>query len=259
MDPHFTFTANQTPDYPSMILRKILSAMPSPNPFSIHLFIHSWNISGKTPRIDPDCTDIPPIIEALLTSIPLKRYSSRPVISSFMASFTCQACGANYVRERNWIGQLTAAVPLLQLPPGDQAADISVLLASYLDTPFNTRCNDQACRQPIFNVRYETEPGYFTVLAINRFDINDIRGKRMNKLVVTNNPSLSGHQLLGDLVSCVCHRGSVNAGHFVSYHKISSQWYLNDDSRRYQVSPNPLEQACHESQTVDLLFFVNNV
>ena len=37
----------------------------------------------------------------------------------------------------------------------------------------------------------------------------------------------------GDLLSVICHRGGASGyGHFISYHKVTGQWYRNDDSRK---------------------------
>ena len=84
--------------------------------------------------------------------------------------------------------------------------------------------------------------------------------KKMNRLDLScSNPSRTGHQVLGELVSCVCHRGDVHQGHFVSYHKVGGLWYLNDDSRPSIAAENPLYQTTYRSQTIDLLFFANNV
>ena len=203
--------------------------------------------------------DIATLAEALLTNLQLKRYSTHPVIATFLASFRCQGCGTDHVRIRNWEGQVQAAIPLLQLPPGNQTADIPTLLASYLDTPFETRCSNQGCRQRIPDAHFVTETGSFTIIAVNRYDIENPGRKKMNKLDLGHNPSLTGHQLLGQLVSCVCHRGTVNNGHFVSYHHVGNQWFLNDDSQPCQIAENPFEQTRLGSQTVELLFFVNNL
>ena len=49
--------------------------------------------------------------------------------------------------------------------------------------------------------------------------------------------------LNGDLLSVICHRGEgSNFGHVVSYHKVTGQWYLNDDDRLYQ-GPSSTEDS----------------
>ena len=70
----------------------------------------------------------------------------------------------------------------------------------------------------------------------------------------------NSQDFLGDLVSVACHRGDVNAGHFVSYHKVDDNWFLNDDSNLCVASENPLDGInVAENETVELLFFINNV
>ena len=257
IDPHFCFTINRTPDFPTLMFGKILKAMPSQNAFSLQLFIESWNQAGKDPTIHPGFNDIPSLAEALITNLQLKQYASRsPAISQFLGSFNCRRCGKEHVKVKNWELQIQAAIPLLQLPPGNQPANIFELFASYLEEPFETRCSNQECRNRIFNAKLETEAGVATVLAVNRFDENDRTRKRMNKLQLLRNESnMAGQNLLGELVSVVCHRGDVNHGHFVSYCVVADQWYLNDDSRSCVPSVNPMDQQINESETVDLLFF----
>ena len=84
--------------------------------------------------------------------------------------------------------------------------------------------------------------------------------KRMNKLDLSvRSPNLSGGNLLGELVSCVCHRGSVNRGHFISYQKVGNDWFLNDDSIHVHETQNPFEATLNETETVELLFYVNDI
>ena len=37
-----------------------------------------------------------------------------------------------------------------------------------------------------------------------------------------------GPDLMEDLFPSICHRGDVNCGHFVSYHKVEGNWFLNE-------------------------------
>ena len=256
--PEFCFAMNGAPDYPSLLLHKIFSAMPSTAPFSLQLLLLSWNKEGRQPDIQPDLNnEISAVTEALVSNMQFKRYATRfPVMSSFRASFRCNRCGKNHVKLQYWEGQLQAHVPLLQIPPGNQPANIPRLFASYLEQSLQTRCTDQACRQRITNANFETELGQFTILAVNRFDENG--EKRMNRVELDNpDTSLTGYGLLGQIVSCVCHRGSVNHGHYVSYHRVDNQWYLNDDSRPCHIAENPFNQTVHDSQTIEVLFFEN--
>ena len=259
IDPDFCFDANGSPDYPSLILHKILSAMPSSAPFSIQLLILSWNKAGRRPNIYPGMVDVPAVAEALISNMQVKRYATRcPVMSSYLATFRCNSCGKNHVKVQYCEGLLQVYIPLLQLPAGNQPANIPRLLASYLDESFATRCTDQACRQIIPDAKIETEVGQYTILSVNRFDLDNPGEKRRNRLELTNaDTSLTGCGLLGQLVSCICHRGSINTGHFVSYHRVNNQWYLNDDSQPCQIAENPFSETVPDSQTIEMLFFEN--
>ena len=157
----------------------------------------------------------------------------------------------------NWEMQIQSVIPLLQLPPNtNQEVDVSELLGDYIAEPFETRCSDPTCKNRIMDAALETQTGCYTILAVNRFYILNPNGKRMNKLMLSSQSRL-GQELTRELVSVVCHRGDENRGHFVSYHKVGQQWFLNDDSRPCIPTENPLEQTVDDSETVELLFFKN--
>ena len=59
-----------------------------------------------------------------------------------------------------------------------------------------------------------------------------------------------------EVVSVVSHRGDVNLGHFVSYHKVQDKWYLNNDSNLCQEVPDPFLQQV-DTETVEILFFIS--
>ena len=58
IDPHFCLTSVQTPDYPSLVLHRVMCAMPSSAAFSIKLLIEIWNHSGRQPQIQPGFVDL---------------------------------------------------------------------------------------------------------------------------------------------------------------------------------------------------------
>lgn len=60
--------------------------------------------------------------------------------------------------------------------------------------------------------------------------------------------------LFNQLLSVISHRGDVNLGHFVSYHKVGDKWYLNNDDRRCQEVTDPSLQSV-SGETVEVLFF----
>ena len=261
IDPNLCFTSDQTPDYPSLVLFKIFSAMPSMHSFSIQLLILAWNSSGRRPAIQPGFNDIPSLVDSLVSNMQIKEYVSRPVFTRFLASFTCPACGKNHQKLKNWDGQFGMTVPLvLPLPRNNQPANIPHMLASYLEEPIHTRCAEQQCRHVVSNGVFETETGQYTLIAIDRHDIYHPGRKKMNKVEVSCDTLLTGNQLLGELVSCVCHRGNINHGHFVSYHKVGNAWFINDDSNPCIESESPIvQQTRNRSETVELLVFANNV
>jgi hypothetical protein len=253
IDPHFCFTLNRTFDFPSLVFLKVLSAMPSQNSFSLQLFIETWNNSSKAPRIHPGFSDIAALAEGIVSNLQMKQYANKPpVITEFLGTFHCRKCGKDHVRVKNWELQVQAAIPLLQLPNHDQQVDLFELLGSFLDEPLETRCSNLNCKHRITDGVLEVKTGFYTILAVNRFDVQNHNNKRMNKLTLTSNP---GQLHLGELVSVICHRGDVNRGHFVSYHRVEQEWFLNDDSRPCTPSNNPLEGRNADSETVELLFF----
>ena len=230
---------------------KLLSALPSQSSFSLQLFIESWNHSNKSPRIDPGFADIPSLAEGLVSNLQIKQYANRPpVLTQFLASFKCNKCGLDHVKVKNWEFQVQALIPLLQLPQTSQSANVLQLLNDHIQETFQTRCGNLACRNRIFDARLEVELGHFTIIAVNRFV--DPRAKLMTKLELTRPDQLILDP--GKLVSVVCHRGDINRGHFVSYHSIGDQWFLNNDSRQCSPSGNPLHSSIG-SETVELLFF----
>ena len=79
----------------------------------------------------------------------------------------------------------------------------------------------------------------------------------MNFYSVKADGSSPDTRLLGELVAAVCHRGDMNAGHYVCYSQVAGRWYLNNDTRPCRPTSNPLLQR-HAGETVDLLFFQNS-
>jgi hypothetical protein len=227
------------------------SALPSPHAFSLQLLIESWNSCNKHPRIHPGFADIPSLAEGLVSNLQVKQYANRaPVFTQFLGSYRCGQCQKAYNNVKNWEGQIQANIPLLQLPPNNQAVNPLELLQSHIEEPFRTRCSDQDCRAQISGGKLEVKLGYFTIIALNR--MNRGSEKLMKRLVMSRNDQLIDP---GQLVSIVCHRGDINRGHFVSYHCVDDQWYLNDDSRQVILTNNPVEHPSTRTETIELLLF----
>jgi hypothetical protein len=255
IDPHFCFSLNHTPNFPAWILMKIFSALPSPQAFSLQLLIESWNSFNNRPRIHPGFGDIPSLAEGLVSNLQVKQYANKPpVFTQFLGTFQCSQCGKVHNKINNWEGQVQANIPLLQLPSNSQAVNPLELLQSHIDEPFQTRCSDLGCKAQITEGKLEVELGYFTIIAVNR--MNSGSEKLMNKLELSRNAQLIDP---GQLVSVVCHRGDINRGHFVSYHCVDDQWYLNDDSRQVVPTNNPVDEPSSITETIELLLYTQTM
>ena len=251
IDPHYCSSLDDTPDFSAWILMKVLTALPSQQAFSLQLLIESWNSSNKHPRILPGFADIPSLAEGLISNLQVKQYADRPhVFTQFLGTYQCDQCQKVYRKVKNWEGQVQANIPLLQLPPNNQAVNPLELLQSHIEEPFRTRCNEQGCRAQISGGRLEVKLGYFTIIALSRMNRSSV--KLMHRLEMTRNDQLIDP---GQLVSIVCHRGDINRGHFVSYHCVDDQWFLNDDSRQVFPTNNPVENPSTRTETIELLLF----
>ena len=145
LDPHFCVNLDRTPDFPSCVFLKIMSALPSNHPFSLQLFISSWNDAGKNPPIAPGFSDVAALMEGLISNLQIKRYASRPpVFTEFLASFKCNRCGKDHIGVKNWDSQVQSEVPLLQLPNTVEPVEVTDLLIQFLDEAIETRCSNVA-------------------------------------------------------------------------------------------------------------------
>ena len=94
------------------------------------------------------------------------------------------------------------------------------------------------------------ELGFFTIIALNR--MNSGFQKLRNRLELSRSDKLLDP---GQLVSVLCHRGDINHGHFVSYHCVDDQWFLNDDSRQVIPTNSPVDHPNIRTETIELLLF----
>ena len=85
-----------SPNLPTLVLYRILQAMPSRNAFSIMQFVMSWNASQIGTEITPgEHGDVIDILDSFITHLDIKIFSARtrPVFSKYLASFNCPRCG----------------------------------------------------------------------------------------------------------------------------------------------------------------------
>ena len=274
------------PNLPTLVLYKILQALPSLQSFSIMQFIMSWNASNLGADIRPgQHGDVTDILDSFLTELDIKTFSARtrPVFTKYLASFSCPKCGKRYHDVERWDNQWNRKVPLLVIPENEDPVNVWNMLSTFLLSPVHTRCPDVACGQQIHDGVLVPMPGIFTVLAVNRLDLGSNHGAPSflpNKLSIAptsdagtelemvsvfftvfsfSDAALRTSSLNGELLSVICHRGQQsNYGHFVSYHNVTGHWYLNDDDRMCRPKTNPLLQQV-PTETADMLFFKTNI
>ena len=243
-------------DMAMMTLHKVLSALPSSQPFSLQLFRESWNEAGKIPKIYAGYSDIAALVEGLIANLQLKYFTDRPpFFTRIFGSFNCPACDKTYDMVLNWENQTTENIILLQLPDNEEDVDVYELYYNFLTESFTTRCDVPECRNVIHGGIRIRDPGLYTVIAVNRLDIDNPSKKLKNRLKYTHRYEHE-YPLLGKLVSVACHRGDVEKGHFISYHLVDDQWYLNNDSQDCTPCNNPLSCTSRD-ETIELLFFQN--
>ena len=76
------------PNLPTLVLYKMLQAMPSRSSFSIMQFVLTWNSSNLGTNITPgEHGDVIDILDSFLTELDIKRFSSqtKPVFSKYLA------------------------------------------------------------------------------------------------------------------------------------------------------------------------------
>ena len=150
---------------------------------------------------------------------------------------------------------LFRTVPILSLTNNGRPTSAGHLLTDYLNQGMDVKCptcdtNNHAKLIP--------EKGKFTLLAINRRGFTDKDGKAIPKISTRVSDTWSQrHQLLGDLVSVITHKGSVNTGHWHTYTKTDSGiCYLNSDSKPPVQINHPLKTKNNE--TAEFLVYKNS-
>ena len=247
----------QATSIPDLMLTRTLSALPSPYPFSLQSFIEVWNQDESLPNIYAGYSDVAALTESILSSLNFIHSSiNPPFLTKFLGTFLCSGCGTDYRQVAKWDEQIWSIIPIIPLPSSDEALDVMDLVDAYLAQPIETRCINQQCRRRIDNGKLDPMPGMFSIVGFNRLEfVDDQTRKYATPLRLDTDRD---NPLFGELVSIICHRGSVNTGHFVSYHQVNGRWYLNDDSKRCKLVTNPLNlQGVEATETVELLFFRN--
>ena len=180
---HIADPLPQTPDLPTMVLKKILTALPSQDPFSLQSFISSWNNSEKCPKISQGNSDVIALAEAIISNLPIKHEPTQvPFLTQFCGSYRCSECGLDHDRVKTWEGQIGSVIPLLSLSDSEDHVDLTSLMRKFLTETFETRCSNSDCRSIIRDGRIVPVKGLFTILGLNRFDIDNPNRKKKQGL-----------------------------------------------------------------------------
>ena len=180
------------------------------------------------------------------------------LITQFRAKFTCLYCG-----KQNILKDFTKpfkVIPLLSPPVDSRAVSAGLLLTKFLNKKFQAKC-PAPCHGDN-EARYHAVKGKFTFIGINRRGFYDTDGNVIPKLATRVTDTASGKwgdTYLGELVSVISHRGSINSGHFITYSKVTDgggSWYLNDDCKRIKQTTHPLKNS-KKGETAELLIFKN--
>ena len=250
--------SNNTPDYPILLLMKILKALPSQEPFSIQLFVQSWNQSAtlQNGRAQLGVNDDILVCDNVLRSLqPYLRIRNTPVLTKYTVKYNCMVCGIPYSNISLDDNVGFACVPILDIPDS-RGISPGQLLTNFLNRPIDINC--VACNSRV-QATIETQKGTYTLLAINRLQYdrnNAVLPKVLTKLTTVRS-SGAGERLCGEVISCISHVGSHQRGHWISYHKTSNGvFWKNNDSRPVVQSNHPFNVNNRE-ETVNFLVFKN--
>ena len=214
-------------DWPALVLSRILRALPSQRDFYIQTFLASWNSDNRA-------------------------------TNSVLASFESFSCGHIDQDCHQWNEKPFSVVPTINVPYSRDPIPIEILIQGLLDQRMRITCTQ--CGQ-LVSAAWKVVKGSYTVLYFNRG--GDGRGIVWTRLQLRDQTSTPPPPLniLGELVSVVsrCADDEIGAagGHFVSYHQVEGNWFINDDNRILKICTyHPFNQTLGY-ETVDLLCFKN--
>ena len=192
-------------DFPTLVLIKILDALPSQRPFSLKLLKDIWNNSRVAYHIVPD-DDIHSVLDGFFSYIKGKLIQAN-LLTEFRIAYQCPHC----TLIDNVGHPQFDVVPQINIP--DQSSSIlpSTLLNTFLINQEEVICN--SCGR---QVRGTIIPrfGKITPICIYRRP-NFIPHVQQSKILtkLSNHPSPTHHDI-GDLIAVINHRGIIN---YVSY------------------------------------------
>ena len=254
---------NGSPDYPIVVYKKVLDALPPTRDFSLQMFLDSWNRCA-TAAGRPTIGQYEDILIADTLFGALERYMrvmDPPILTRYLTKFNCQNCAQQFRLRDDVQARTFKCVPFLPLPSNSRGISPGQLLNNFLNVTYQAQC--PLCQQMCPGATFEATKGRFTLLAINRRGYHDARGnpipKLMTRLTMADG-NTEGDRLCGELVSVICHLGDgTDGGHWVSYHQTDDQvWWRNNDSLPVVQSPShPFNCRSRLDETVDFLVYKN--
>ena len=248
--------ANNQPDYISLVTLEILGAMPSSRSFSLEVFLRIWNAIKPGQQIVPN-EDIQGLSDLIYSHLPfLPQPSGAPSITEFLASYNCQ-CGFQDQNQDFWLPKSFLKLVSLDIGRRSTAVPVGELLTNLIQTPFPVQC--ALCQNPNAIGRYSVRRGRFTVLRINRINVtNNQNWMTVNRTRLSSNRTQTiGEQYIGELISCISHRGNPQGGHYFAYSFVNGSWFKNSDADRVQrVGYHPFNSN-NANETVNFLVYKN--
>ena len=176
---------------PTLVLHKILRALPSQHPFSIFQFILSWNKENLRPEIvQTSFGDVSELLESFLTNLAIKSFRSTPVFTKYVLSFHCRACGNIEDRLEHWSEARNKNLALLHVSDQEEDQSLHQLLDNHLSRPVEIRCPSLMCRSPIKDAELKAVPGMFSAICVNRLSYDrDLGLTKCFKRLILNSQS----------------------------------------------------------------------
>lgn len=234
-----------------LVMKMILEALPSRTSFSPQILLPAWDNDGLLPRLQ--AWDDISVVGDIVTQLPFRGNNNIPALTRYLLSYRCRDCGNQEHNVENWNGRIFQTVPTLALLPGSEPITAELLYMRFL-MQVDTRCSQ--CNRAVSGSLF-ADPGKSTILHISRnFDGRSVVQTRLIPRTEGQPAPLS----IGELVSVVCRSqtsSAVSRSHYISYHQVDGQWFLNNDN-------NPMVRVNHHpfnipGQTVDMLCYKNNV
>ena len=256
-------TRNDKRSLITKLTRIALEAMPTIQPFSLRNLIAGWHHVDIQPLIQVGVyEDAQEVLSTLLNNLLLKvaRAESERVLTKFQGQLTCRNTRdcVDFEFADFFIGQSDVS-PFIHVigveNDDDHPVKVREKLSSFLTETFESRCKSIMCKKKLRGAKMKAEPGKYTIVALNRNAQN--RSKAMQKVDLSLHNS-EVDPITQEPVAVISHAGSMASGHYVTYSKVNSDWYLNDDSKKLtRCLTSPFEQRHFVRETADIIVFEN--